>query len=148
MFFVELGGGVDDVPGWWRDGHTSNLASDGVDGWLTWRCPWSSVPLTVSFVLRLDSVLRFVVITAFCVHHLAALRSVGFGWLQDRSENHHSDSIGDNSFRCRQEFHLLIRGLLRSPVKRMKHKVVKLILIYFNTNNAFYKNEHITLAFK
>ena len=28
----------------------------------------------------------------------------------------------------------------------MKHKVVNLILIYFNTNNAFYKIEHITYS--
>ena len=61
-------------------GHTSSLASNDVDVWLTWRCPWSSVPLTVGFILRLDRVLRFVVIVAFCVHHLAASRSVGFEW--------------------------------------------------------------------
>ena len=32
--------------------------------------------------------------------------------------------------------------------KRLKHKVVKLILIYFNTNSAFYKNEHITYSYE
>ena len=40
----------------------------------------------------------------------------------------------------------------KSSEKRLKHKVVKLILIYFIINNAFYKNEHVThsyeLAFK
>ena len=29
----------------------------------------------------------------------------------------------------------------KSSDKRLKHKVVKLILIYFIINNAFYKNE-------
>ena len=40
----------------------------------------------------------------------------------------------------------------KSRERRMKHKVVNLILVYFNINNAFYKNEHITynceLAYK
>ena len=46
-------------------GHTSFLFSADVEVWLTWRCPWSSVPLTVDFILRLDRILRFVAINAF-----------------------------------------------------------------------------------
>ena len=34
IIFVELGGGVDDVPGWRRVGDMSNLASGDVDDWL------------------------------------------------------------------------------------------------------------------
>ena len=37
-------------------GHMSNLASDEGDGWLMWRHPWLSVPLTVRFILSLDHV--------------------------------------------------------------------------------------------
>ena len=68
---------------------------------------------------------------------------------QDYCENHHSDSFDDNSFRWRIEFHLLIRGHFeKSSEKRVKHKVVKLILIYFIINNAFYKDEHITHSYE
>ena len=48
--------------------HMLNLASDEGDGWHS----WSSVPLTVGFILRFGSCLRFVMMIAFCVHHLAA----------------------------------------------------------------------------
>ena len=60
-------------------GHTSSLTSDDVAVWLTRRCPGSSVPLTVVFILHSDRVLRFVTRLVSCVHHLAASRSVGFG---------------------------------------------------------------------
>ena len=66
----------------WSDvapGHLSCLVGDDAASWSTCRCPGSSVPLTVVFILRSDRILRFVTITVFCVHHLAASRSVGFG---------------------------------------------------------------------
>ena len=36
----------------------------------------------------------------------------------------------------------------KSKEKRLKHKMVKLILIYFNINNAFNKNEHFTYSYE
>ena len=33
---------------------------------------------------------------------------------------------------------------VQDPEREVKHKLVNLILIYFNTNNAFYKIEHVT----
>ena len=35
-----------------------------------------------------------------------------------------------------------------SKRREMKHKVFCLILIYFKTNNAFYKDEHITYSYE
>ena len=45
--------------------YVSNLASDDYDGWLTSRPPWSSVPLTVDFILRLDRVFVSFAMLAF-----------------------------------------------------------------------------------
>ena len=66
----------------WSDiatGHLSCWVGDDAAILQTWRCPGSSVPLTVVFILRSDRVLCFVTIMTFCVHHLVASRSVGFG---------------------------------------------------------------------
>ena len=46
-------------------GYVSILASDGDDGWLTSGPPWSSVPLTVDFILRLDHVFVSFAMLAF-----------------------------------------------------------------------------------
>ena len=46
-------------------GYSSNLASDDDDGWLTSQPPWSSVPLTVDFILRLDHVFVSFTMLAF-----------------------------------------------------------------------------------
>ena len=98
--FVELGGGVGDVSSWCRDGTYMGFG-------FRWR--WGLTDATVSLVVcsadsRLHSAFGsyslFCCDNCFCVHHLAASRSVGFEWLQDRSENHYSDSIGDNYFMC------------------------------------------------
>ena len=122
----------------------SILASDDGDGWLTWRPSWLSVPLTVDSILRLDRV-------SFCLRRLR-LRSppwcfaiVNLGRLRCGYENHPSCSIGDNSLKLWQEFHLLVR-CPRSDEKSMERivkQVVNLILIYFNTSNAFYKIEYV-----
>ena len=99
--FVELGGGVDDVSGWCRDGAYVELG-------FQWR--WWLTDMTVFLIVcssdswfhsLFGSCLRFIMIITFCIHHLDASRSVRFGWLQDRSGNHHSDSIGENYFMCR-----------------------------------------------
>ena len=77
-------------------GHSSCLTDDDVAS-----CPGSSVPLTVVFILRSDRVLRFVMITAFAFTTLLLRDPSDLDDLQDWSENHHSDSIDDNSFKCR-----------------------------------------------
>ena len=75
---------------------------------------------------------------------------VGLKWLRCRYDNHHSDSISDNSLKW-QEFHLLVwcpRSDEKSRERRVKHKVVNLILIYFITNNAFYKIDSVTYKYE
>ena len=46
-------------------GYVLNLAFDDDDDWLTSRPPWSSVPLTVNFILYLDRVFVSFAMLAF-----------------------------------------------------------------------------------
>ena len=131
----------------WFDVVTGDV-DDAMIG-LAWCGLESSVPLTVVFILGSDRAAFRVDNGVYAVFHLDASRPVGLGWFSGLMWKSPLWQFDDNSFRWRIEFHLLIRGRFeKSSEKRLKHKVVKLILIYFIINNAFYKDEHITHSYE